>query len=398
MDGKQKRRPGLFARWRMVPSVAVGGNDVRLLRNGENCFPAMLEAIEGARREILLDMYWFASDRTGRTFADALSRKARDGVRVLVIYDSLGSIGVDTNMFDAMVKDGCEVHEYNPLAPWRRQYRFGRARHRDHRKILVVDGRIGFTGGLNIGDQWAPQDAGGQEWRDEMVRIEGPAALALRETFYVSWRGLGKEPNLGPPVELGSLRPPPPSAEKAPVGPVVIHANATWGERRTIRLAYLKAIRSASKTIYIANSYFVPDRVIRMALMDAKRRGVDVRVVLPGVSDVPAVYWAARNLYTRFLKAGVRIFEWQRTVFHSKYAVIDGHWCTVGTYNLDYLSWRWNLEVNVAITDDTLGATMNEYFADDLAHCVEVKLEAFRTRPIYERFAEKFFYFFRKLL
>ena len=154
----------------------VSGNGVTLLHDGEQAFPAMLEAIEAAEREILLEMYWFGSDAVGRQFAKALSSRARAGLRVRVIYDAVGSVQSDGRMFARMRDAGCEVEQYNPIAPWRARFRIGVVNHRDHRKLLIVDRRVGFTGGVNLGNEWAPESAGGGGWRDDTIRIEGPAA------------------------------------------------------------------------------------------------------------------------------------------------------------------------------------------------------------------------------
>jgi cardiolipin synthase len=179
---------------------------------------------------------------------------------------------------------------------------------------------------------------------------------------------------------------------------VVILANQYLGERRAIRREYLRRIANAREFVYITNSYFLPDRTIRKTLFDAAARGVDVRVLLPGHSDVAAVYFATRHLYEELVEGGVRLFEWQGTVLHSKTAVIDRSWCTVGTYNLDYRSWRINLEVTAAVEDASVAATMERRFLEDLRSALPVEVRHFRYRPLLERMAEHFFYLFRKLL
>ncbi|MEZ4255135.1 MAG: phospholipase D-like domain-containing protein [Polyangiales bacterium] len=380
-----------------VNTSLVEGHRVDLLHDGEQCFPAMLDAIAQAEREVLVDMYWFASDAVGRRFAAALRDRAEAGVLVRVIYDSIGSLGVDESMFDAMREAGCEVCEFNPVAPWRRRLRPEALTRRDHRKMVIVDRRIGFTGGINFGLEWASEAEGGGGWRDDMIRVEGPAVADLRNVFCDTWNGLSDDERLDE-RHTDSDSDEQERVGSSGTGAVRVLTNHRRRMRRAIRLAYLVQIRRARAYVYITNSYFVPDRVVRAALVAARRRGVDVRVLVPGKSDVPAVFWATRHVYAQLLRAGIRIFEWNESVLHSKTAVVDGEWCTVGTYNLDYLSWRSNLEVNVAVSDAAVALAMRLRFESDIARSHEVRLEAFRFRPLVERFLESFFFMFRKLL
>lgn len=372
--------------------VDVAGNRVQLLHDGEQCFPAMFEAIGHARDEILLEMYWFDSDRTGRAFASALSAKAREGVRVRVIYDAVGSFGVDESMFAEMRAAGCEVIEYNPVAPFRKRFRLGVLNNRDHRKILVVDGRLAMTGGINLADHWAPARDGGDGWRDDMISIEGPSVEQMRTLFFHTWKAAGGSMD-GARLTRDSREPRAPGAIH-----VRILANNYRGERSAIRKAYIARIVAAKKSVFIANSYFVPDRIVRLALEAAARRGVDVRVLLPGVSDVPLVRLASQRLFTQLLESGVRLFEWERTILHTKTAVVDEEWCTVGTFNLDQRSWRFNLEVNVSVEDPALGIALRGRIGRDMDASKEITLEHWRFRPFLQRIAEQFFYLFRRFL
>lgn len=367
----------------------VGGNHVTLLHDGERFFPAMLSAIESAEREVLVEMYWFASDRTGRRFAEALAARARQGVDVRVLYDAVGSWETDEEMFDAMRAAGCRVEQYNPIAPWRKRFKLGVVNNRDHRKMLVVDGRTGFVGGLNLGDEWAPEADGGQGWREDVVRVQGPAVRQMRDLFDYTWSLLvGRQP----------LAVPTPPATPEGESPVRVLASHYRGDRRAIRRAYLERIRAARRRICITNSYFVPERVVRRALAAAVRRGVEVRVLLPGESDVPAVSFAGRRLYSWLLERGVRLFEWQGNILHSKTAVVDGEWCAVGSYNLDYRSWRFNLESIVTIDDPSVAEAMEQQFERDLQRAGPIELRHWRYRSLSERGLEWFFYRFRKLL
>ncbi|MEM9729985.1 MAG: phospholipase D-like domain-containing protein [Myxococcota bacterium] len=364
-----------------------------LLRDGEQAFPAMLEAIRAATREVLLEMYWFGSDKIGRRFAEVLSERAEAGVRVRVIYDAVGSLQSDSRMFAKMRAAGCEVEQHNPIAPWRARFRIGVINNRDHRKLLVVDRRVGFTGGVNLGDPWAPLRDGGEGWRDDTIRIEGPAVEQMRAIFMHSWRHI-----VDPGLESAPSVAPPPSAPMPSGSGVRVLANHFYRERRAIRRAYLRRIARAERTVYITNSYFIPDARIRRVLRQAAQRGVDVRVMIPGKSDSFAARHAARSLYGRLLRSGIRLYEWHRSVLHAKTAIVDGAWCTVGTYNLDYRSWRFNLEVVAAVEDATVAGAMERQFQDDLADAKEVSHAAWKRRPWLVRMLDRFFYSFRKML
>jgi cardiolipin synthase len=394
----------LFRRQRRAPGerdMTVAGNAVTLLADGAEAFPSMLAAISGARLEVLLEMYWFDSDVVGRRFADALAERARAGLRVCIIYDGVGSLGADEAMFDALRAAGAEVLEYNPVAPWTSRWRIGTLNNRDHRKILVTDNRVGFTGGINLGLPWAPESEGGGGWRDDAVRIEGPAAAQLRTVFLDTWKRVGGAP-CAPLAAASSLEVASPEVSEASSGPALRPVRALpSGDRKKralIRNAYLAHIRAAQRYVFIANSYFIPDREVRRALAAAAARGVDVRVLVAGQSDVRAVYFASRFLYERLLRSGVAVYEWTRSVFHSKTAVVDGEWSTIGSYNLDYRSWRLNLEINVAIDGVEVAEAMHARFVADASHSNRVELAQFRFRSLHERLLEWFYYLFRRLL
>ena len=384
--------PVRFRRRRLPAPLMVGGNRVTLLHDGEQVFPAMLQAISEATQEILLEMYWFHSDRIGTVFAEALSEKAREGVRVRIIYDAVGSWEARLGMFDEMRAAGCQIYQFNPIAPFRKRFNIGVVNRRDHRKLLVVDGRLFFTGGVNIGDAWAPVSDGGQGWRDDMVRVEGPATLQARALFLETWLTLGN------PVRTeGEWRP---SDEGVPGAGsrVRVLANVFRGDHASIRREYLLQIASAKEHVHISNSYFVPDREVRNALARAVERGASVRVLLPGESDLVAVQYASRRLYGWLMKRGIELWEWQDTILHTKSACIDDRWSTVGSYNLDYRSFRFNLEVNVAVEDESVARAMRVRFEQDLRGSVRIDAHDWGFRSLSERAAESFFYLFRKLL
>jgi cardiolipin synthase len=372
----------------------VAGNHVRLLRNGSAAFPEMLRAIAAAKQQILLEMYWFDSDQIGRKFAAALAAAAGRGVEVAIIFDAVGSVGASDLMFEELERAGARVIEFNPIAPWKQRFRLSRLTRRDHRKILVVDGRVGFTGGINIADYWLSLDDGGGGWRDDMVRVDGPAVAGLRDCFVRVWTRLR-----GNRLALVGVPALSPDAFTPGGGEAVsVLGQHYFRTRHEISRAYLHYLRAASARIFIANSYFVPDGRVLRALARAARRGVDVRIIVAGQSDVDIVRHASRAVWGRLLRAGVRIFEWDESVLHTKSAVIDGTWSTIGTFNFDYLSLRVNLEVNISVRDTRFASTLEASFRDDFERCREVSLVDFRFRPLGQRLLEFIAYRLRKFL
>ncbi|MCI0574574.1 MAG: phospholipase D-like domain-containing protein [Myxococcaceae bacterium] len=361
----------------------VSGNDCTLLRDGGEAFPAMLEAIRSAQRTIHLETYMFLADSVGARFSEALGEAAERGVQVKVLYDALGSWTSGRAFFDRMRARGVDVRAFNPLS----LRRLRRAIRRDHRKILVVDESVAFIGGINISDHWAPEGQG-QNWRDDVLRICGPAVVALERHFTASWRLMAHE-RLRQLHRLWRLSPP------RPCGSTVLSVLAS---RRSIHRAYVHAIRRARRSVFVVAGYFIPDRRLVSALREAAQRGVEVSLVLSGRSDHPMLMHATRAFYVRLLEAGVRIHEWRRTVLHAKTAVVDGVWGTVGSYNLERMSMLFNHEANVFFADPVLGRRLEESFREDCALCWPVELQAFQRRPLWQKALERVLYFFRKLL
>lgn len=372
------------------PDRVIHGNHVTVLRDGVEAFPAMLAAIEGARTTVRLETYIYGDDTTGRRFALALAGASRRGVDVALLYDSLGSWRARSRLFEEMAAAGVKVLAYKPLAPWRRGWGWGR---RDHRKQLVVDGQTGFTGGINISDSWAGESDGGDGWRDTMIRIEGRAAAALDALFRETWDREAARQRLDLP-----LVPDRPPVSRPGGEPVWIVGNREFSRRRAIRKAYRHAIARAERYVLVANSYFVPDPAILRALRRARRRGVRVALLLPGKSDMKSVQWASRAVYDRLLAWGIEIWQWGRPVFHAKTAVVDGVWCTVGTYNLDTQSLRYNLEVTAVVASPEVAGRLERMFHEDLASCVRVERSAWRRRPVWWRLPEALFYLVRAWL
>ena len=347
------------------------GNRLQVLRDGRATFPAMLEAISQARRHVNLATYTFASDATGRTFADALIERARAGVEVNVSYDSIGSIDATEELFAEMTDAGVNVLAYRPLRPWTPRWGWWR---RDHRKILVVDGETGFAGGLNIADLYAAPEKGGAGWRDTHVKVEGPAVADLQRSFIAVWRRAGgrrldKRRYLPPLVPIGE-------------SPATVVGNTLLWNRWAIRKAALTAFRAARRSIWIANAYFVPDGTILGEIVRARARGVDVRLMVPGNNENAIVGWASRSLYKMLLEEGVRIFEWMGPMLHAKTMTVDGVWSTVGSFNLDRWSLLNNLEICVNAFDPAVASELETMFEQDLMLCREVTLDGWLRRPV----------------
>lgn len=368
------------------PQFAVDGNDLCLLRDGQDAFPAMLSAILGAKSEVLLEMYWIGDDAVGLRFLDALRARAEAGIRVRVIYDSLGSGDLPVGFFAPLLAAGGKVVEYHSISPFVETFRVDRLERRDHRKMLVVDETLGFVGGINLARQWLPREEGGEGWRDDMVSVQGKAAGELRSLFYRTWRKASGEP---PPLDVRPL-------SKHRSGRVWVTVSQ-WRSRRSIHKEYVHRIRQAKSRVDIANSYFVPDRDVRRVLFAAVMRGVRVRVLVPAESDVPVVQYATEALFDTLLRHGVEVYVLPGTMLHAKTAIIDGAFTTIGSYNLDQRSWHKNLEVNLAVLDEAFAKHVQDWFEHDLSSASRVHLGAWQSRGMTRRSLEWASYLFRKL-
>jgi cardiolipin synthase len=356
------------------PWFPVGPDAVRLLRDGERAFPAMLEAIARAKGEILLEMYWIGGDKVGARFREALVERARAGVDVRVIYDAIGSMGINLAWWEPLEDAGGRIAEFHSISPLDRSFRFDRVERRDHRKMLVVDGEDGFIGGINLGSPWLPVAGGGQGWRDDMLEVRGDVVQELRTLFYNSWRKLKREP---PPADVRPLS----RKRTRNVWALV----SQWRRHRSIHHEYVVRISHARRRIDIANSYFVPDRGVRAALFNAVARGVRVRVLVPSKSDVPVVQFAVEALFDTLLRHGIELFALPGAMLHSKTAIIDDSFVTVGSYNLDQRSWLKNLEVNLAIEDGAFAGHVRAWFERDLATATRIDLGHWRGRSLARR-------------
>lgn len=356
------------------PGQVIPGNAVDLLVGGDEAYPKMLEAIASATRKVWLEVYHLWDDSVGRLFRDALLAKAKAGVDVRVLVDALGAAMSSGPLLDQLKQGGVKVRAVFELKPWLRAWRWFR---RDHRKLLVVDGRVAFTGGLNIGLPYAGPRFGGGGWQDLQLEVRGPAVAPLARLFARLWRRNG-----GEPIDE------PPHSPVAGTEVVRVLANHLARSRKEIRHAYHYAIRQAKKSIVIANAYFLPGPRTMRALVRACRRGVEVRVILPGKSDIPTFHLASRARYGKLLGAGARIFELRDAMLHAKAAVVDGQWSTVGSCNLDTWSLHRNLELNVAVLGPRMAEVVRGYLDGLIPACEEITRDDLRHWPLGERLVQ----------
>ncbi|HEV2718684.1 MAG TPA: cardiolipin synthase [Thermoanaerobaculia bacterium] len=354
------------------------GNRVEILKNGVEIFPSMLAAIRAARKTINLEFYIYWDGEIGRHFAEALAERSRAGVAVKVILDAVGSAPMSRSLIDFMQRNGVDVEWYHPL----RWYTLSRFNHRTHRKLLVVDGAAGFSGGVGIADDWLGDADAKNHWRETVARVEGPVVTQMQFAFMDNWVKSRGELLTGldyfPAVE-------PRGTQLAQV----IKSSPSEGSS-TVKLLYIVSMVSALQRIWISNAYFVPDKDTIRALEGAVRRGVDVRVIVPGeLVDVPIVRQASRLHYGDLLDRGIRLFEYQPTMMHAKTMVVDGIWSTVGSSNFDDRSFRLNDEVNVNIFDEAIAARMEAMFEEDLARSEEIKLRPWMKRPRFSKLKER---------
>jgi cardiolipin synthase len=368
------------------PWFQIETDSVRLLRDGEHAFPAMLEAIGRAEREILLEMYWIGMDRVGESFRDALAARARDGVTVRVTYDALGSRGILPSWWAPLVAAGGRVAQFNSIWPLDPRFSLARIEQRDHRKLLVVDHSHAFVGGMNLAAQWLPSSEGGQGWRDDAIEARGPAAGEVRSLFYRTWRRLTGEPA---PAGVSPLR-------RRRSGRVWVLASQ-WRTVRSVHREYVERIRRARDRIDVANPYFVPDRAVRRALFRAVRRGVRVRVLVPEASDVAVVQFAVEALFDTLLRHGVGVWTLPGGMLHSKMAMIDDSFTTIGSYNLDERSWLKNLEINLAVDDAAFTEHVRAAFERDLEVARRLDVDGWRERSLSRRGLEWVAYALRRL-
>jgi cardiolipin synthase len=395
--------PSELMRYAVRHALYVRADSVTLLIDGRQAFPAMLRCIDEAKVSVELETYILCADHTGRRFAAALMAAARRGVKTRVLYDGVGGMNLPAEYVRELLAAGVRVAVFRPLS---KLWNTGLSvmNRRDHRKILVVDSVIGFTGGLNIGDDYASKQDGGAGWRDTHARLEGRAAVApLQSLILEIWRKadehkLTPEQKNGAPV---TLSPTIQQANHAPVAPlpvtsrnalVQIVSNKEFLNRVRLRRAYIHAIRNARRYVLIENAYFIPDRGIRRALYRAVKRGVKVAVVVAQSSDVAIAAMASRALYSELLHGGVRLYEYPVSMLHSKAAVVDDVWSIVSSYNLDHRSLLHSLEAGALLLDPPFAVALREQIMRDIGLSVEVRRQVHDARPWRQSLAEALAY------
>jgi cardiolipin synthase A/B len=356
----------------LVGSNVLPGNDIRSLSNGDEIFPAMLEAIRGAEHTVNFETFIYWSGRIARDFAEALAERAQAGVEVRVLLDWAGSLPFDEDLERLMTEAGAEVVRFRPLH-W---YSLDRLNNRTHHKLLIVDGRIGFTGGVGIGDEWLGDARGPHEWRDMHYRLVGPAVAKMQSAFAHNWL---EATDL---LLQGEHDFPVATLDARDGGMAVQFVNSGAGKPNATHIMMMTAMASATRSIRIGTPYFVPDDVALAQLLDARRRGVEVDIIVPGISaDKEVVRAASRHFWGDLLDAGVRIHEYHGTMYHTKIMTVDGAWATVGSTNFDERSFRLNDEANLSVFDAGFVDQQNRIFMADLASTREVTLDEWRNRP-----------------
>jgi len=370
-------------------SPLVAGNQVTLLIDGPATYAAMLETIRNATDHINLETYIFEDDDVGHRFADLLLKKQSEGVQVNLIYDSVGCLNTPAAFFQRLREGGVQTLEFNPINPLKvDKERF--LTHRDHRKILIVDGSIAFTGGVNISRVYSSSSRSlehregnvEEAWRDTHVQIEGPVVAEFQKLFLDAW-ARGKGPDL-------SKRNYFPELKQEGREMVAVVGSTPGQENRITYIMYVSAFVYAERFIHLTNAYFVPDEQTVEALTGAARRGVDVRLILPGTSDEGVVFYAGRSYYTELLESGVKLYELRSSMLHAKTAVIDGVWSTIGSTNMDLWSFLRNDEVNAIILGRGFAQEMERMFQADLEQSEEILLTQWKKRPFRDRLREWF--------
>ncbi len=371
----------------MMGPAIVDGNKATELINGDQIFPSMLEAIRSAKKTVLFETYIYWSGDIGHEFADALADRARNGVKVHVLLDWIGSAKAEASIIDKMKNAGVEVEKFHPL----RWYNLARMNNRTHRKLLIVDGAVGFTGGVGIAPEWTGNGQDPNHWRDSHYRVEGPVVAQMQSVMLDNWTK-----TTGHVLHGEQYFPP-----LKPVGTqsAQMFASSPNGGSESMLMMYLLAITASTKSIDLSSAYFVPDEITRDALVAAVKRGVKVRIITPGEHiDAETVRRASRGLWGDLLEAGVEIYEYQPTMFHVKCMIVDGMMTSVGSTNFDVRSFRLNDEANLNIYDRGFASRQTQVFEEDLKKSRRIKYEAWKSRPLREKAHEHFLALFGSLL
>ncbi|MBC7414265.1 MAG: cardiolipin synthase B [Herminiimonas sp.] len=362
----------------MLGPNIVGGNKIETLLNGDQIFPSMLKAIREARHSINLETYIYWSEQIGLDMADALAERARAGVKVHVLIDWVGSSKLDAEPITKMKDAGVEFEKYHPL----RWYTLGRLNNRTHRKLMIVDGNIGFTGGVGIAAIWTGRAQDPDHWRDSHFRIEGPVVAQMQAVFMDNWiKTTGRV--LHGPIYFPAL---------APAGNLAAQtfSSSPSGGNESMHLMYMLAFTAAQKSIYISSAYFVPDERTRETLIDAMKRGVKLKIIMPGPhTDADTVRSSSRGMWGELLQAGAELYEYQPTMYHCKVMIVDGLMTSVGSTNFDDRSMRLNDEANVNVYDAEFAQRQTAIFDEDIAKSQRITFAKWNARPWQEKLWER---------
>lgn len=361
----------------LLGPAVVSGNQVKELLNGDEIFPPMLAAIRAAEKTITFETYIYWSGEIGKEFAEALAQRARTGVKVHVLVDWAGSVKMDKQLLQLMEDSGVEILKYHPLH-W---YNISRMNNRTHRKLLVVDGKVGFTGGVGIADNWLGQAQDADHWRDSHFRVEGPVVAQMQAAFMDNWMKTSGAVLHG--EEYFPLL-----EQKGEHRAQVFKSSSSEGSE-SVRLMYLLSIASARQNVYIANAYFVPDDLSIQTIVRALQRGVKVKILMPGTrTDSEPARRASRARWGDLLQAGAEMYEYQPTMYHCKIMIVDAVWVSVGSTNFDSRSFRLNDEANLNIYDRAFAQRQIATFEDDLKRARRITYEQWQNRPWVEKLVE----------
>jgi cardiolipin synthase len=362
----------------LLGPAIVHGNRYEVLINGDRIFPAMLAAIRNAQKSITFESYIYWSGATGKAFADALSERALAGVKVHVLLDWVGSNKMDAGLVDEMHKAGVQVRRFHQ-PHW---YNLARMNNRTHRKILVVDGTVGFTGGVGISDLWSGDGQDPKHWRDTHFRVEGPVVAQMQAVFLDNWIKVTGVVLHGPAYF--------PELKSVGKGAAQMFSSSPEGGSESMQLMYLMALTAAERTLDLSVAYFVPDELTLHALTDALKRGVKVRMIMPGpYTDTELVGAASRASWGALLEAGAELYEYQPTMYHCKVMIADSLLVSVGSTNFDNRSFRLNDEANLNIYDADFAAEQTRIFVEDLSRSRRVTLQEWQNRPLWDKVKER---------
>jgi cardiolipin synthase A/B len=371
---------------RVSQTSFLSGNSIQILQDGSELFEEVFAAVEKAERLICLEYYIFRDDETGWSLADLLARKSREGVNVYLIYDHFGSISTSKRFWQFLNSHGIRILPFHPPRLWNVNQYF----HRDHRKLAVIDGAVAFTGGLNVGDEYRGylrrKLAG---WRDTAVKVKGPIAGSMLEAFQDIWREAG-----GGEIDA---RVSPTNSESDDANLLPLFSSSRRG-LRALRQLLLFGMHAAKKSIHLTMAYFIPSRKFLLVILQAARRGVDVKIIVPGQTDLRVVAYVSRTYYKTLLARGVQIYHYQPRVLHAKTMVVDGYLSIIGSANLDARSLNYNYECGVGVLHSGVAEEMEKIFASDLADSALVTEEEIAGWPLHQRALGTFFSWFRSYL